>query len=330
MNYDSITKNKKKSILTSDKFNITEKKKKLRAEIGKAEKIDGLDIVCVFDALSGATVKFADLFCDEGLKKAEVTSFCLKNNLEDNFDKFSEILGERVEILTLLKTVFDISQLSKILGENFYFSEAKINLFEKNKENLKKLKKYVKENYPEKYEHIFSEKKDKLENFPAYNRYEAQSGDFSCTQEKFCIFLEKELPGLKSAEGYEKLYSEIKDKTFLTKLKGSENGVVPYQLQRKELLKILENASEYLNFLNDVDGNGLSTKDKIISIFDFKIPYYVGPLNNSSGKYWIKRKEDKIYPWNFKQVVDVEASAQGFMKNLIGRCTYTFPANIAC
>ena len=324
LNFDSLNKNNIKSILTSDKFNITEKKKKLRAEIGKAEKVDGFDIVYVFDALSGATVKFADLFCDEELKKAEVASFCLKNNLEDNFDKFSEILGERVEILTLLKTVFDISQLSKILGENFYFSEAKINLFEKNKEDLKKLKKYVKENYPEKYKHIFSEKKDKLENFPAYNRYEIQSDDFSCTQEKFCIFLEKNLPGLKSAEGYEKLYSEIKDKTFLTKLKGSENGVVPYQLQRKELLKILENASEYLNFLNEVDESGLSTKDKIISIFDFKIPYYVGPLNNSSGKYWIKRKEDKIYPWNFKQVVDVEASAQGFMKNLIGRCTYTY------
>ena len=324
LNFDSLDKNNVKNILISDKFNIAEKKKKLRAEIGKVEKVDGFDVTYVFDALSGATVKFADLFSEEELKKAEITSFCLKNNIEDNFDKYSEILGERVEILTLLKTVFDISQLSKILGESFYFSEAKIKLFEKNKEDLKKLKKYVRENYPEKYKHIFSEKKDKLENFPAYNRYEAQSGDFSCTQDKFCIFLEKELPGLKSAEGYEKLYSEIKDKTFLTKLKGSENGVVPYQLQRKELLKILENASEYLSFLNDVDENGLSTKDKIISIFDFKIPYYVGPLNNSSGKYWIKRKEDKIYPWNFKQVVDVEASTQGFMKNLIGRCTYTY------
>ena len=107
-------------------------------------------------------------------------------------------------------------------------------------------------------------------------------------------------------------------------MKGSENGVVPYQLQRKELVKILENASSYLAFLNDSDENGISVKDKIISIFDYKIPYYVGPLNNSSGKYWVKRSEEKIYPWNFEQIVDEEASARGFIENLIGRCTYTF------
>lgn len=313
-----------KNILTSDRFSITEKKKKLRAETSVICNSEEIDFFSVTDALSGATVKFSDLFCDPELKKAEFPSFCLKNNLDDNFDKYSEILGERAETLTYLKTVFDIAQLSKILGENSYLSEAKVALFEKNKQDLKNIKKYVKENYPKKYKHIFSEKKEKLNNFPAYNRYDSESGDFFCSQQDFCIFLEKELPRLKTDERYEKIYSEIKERTFLTKLKGSENGVVPYQLQRKELVKILENASSYLAFLNDIDENRISVKDKIISIFDFKIPYYVGPLNNSSGKYWIERKEEKIYPWNFRQIVDTEASACGFMKNLIGRCTYTY------
>ncbi len=313
-----------KSILTSDKFTITEKKKKIRSEFPETEKYDNIDLFSVLDSLSGATVKFSDIFCDESLKKAEIPSFCLKNNFDDNFDKYSEILGERAETLIYLKNVFDIARLSKILGENSFLSEAKVSLFEKNKNDLKLLKKYVKDNLPEKYKRIFSEKKEKLNNFPAYNKYSSESGDYFCSQQDFCIFLEKELPSLKTAEGYEKMYSEIKEKTFLTKLKGSENGVVPYQLQRKELIRILENTSAYLPFLNKTDETGLSVKDKIISIFDFKIPYYVGPLNNESKKYWIKRSAEKIYPWNFEQIVDLEASAKGFMNNLIGRCTYTF------
>lgn len=313
-----------KEILTSDKLSITEKKKRMRTAISNIKKGDGIDILSISEALSGATVKFSNLFCDESLKKSELTSFCLKNSLDDNFDKYSEILGERADTLVYLKNVFDIAQLSKILGENSFFSDAKVSLFEKNKEDLKLIKKYVKENYPEKYKHIFSEKKDELNNFYAYSRYDSESGDHFCNQQNFCLFLEKELPNLKNAEKYQKIYSEIKEKTFYTKLKGSENGIVPYQLQRKELVKILENAASYLEFLNETDESGLSIKDKIISIFDFKIPYYVGPLNNESGKYWIKRKAEKIYPWNFEQIVDTETSAYGFIRNLTGRCTYTF------
>ena len=56
------------------------------------------------------------------------------------------------------------------------------------------------------------EKKEKLNNFPAYNRYNSESGDYFCTQQDFCVFLEKEFPGLKTAEGYERIYSEIKEK----------------------------------------------------------------------------------------------------------------------
>ena len=313
-----------KEVLSSEKLTVTEKKKKLCAAIFGTERNEEINLACVSDALCGATVKFSDFFCDENLKKAEIPSFCLKNNLEDNFDKYHEILGERSETLTYLQTVFDVVRLSKILGENSWFSDAKVSLFEKNQNDINSIKKYVKEKYPEKYKHIFSEKKEKLNNFAAYSRYSSGSGTYFCTQQDFCVFLEKELPGLKTADGYEKIYSEIKEKTFLTKLKGSENGVVPYQLQRKELIRILDNASSYLHFLDETDENGLKTKDKIISIFDFKIPYYVGPLNNSSGKYWIERKEEKIYPWNFEQVVDTEASARGFIGNLVGRCTYTF------
>ena len=120
-----------------------------------------------------------------------------------------------------------------------------------------------------------------------------------------------------------RIYEEIINKTFLPRLKGADNGVIPYQLHLKELKAILKNAESYLPFLKDTDENGISTEDKLISTYTFRIPYYVGPLTTRDQNHWVERTEEKIYPWNFSKVVDEEKSAQAFMDKLIGRCTYT-------
>ena len=93
---------------------------------------DQLNLNAVCDMLAGATVSFKDLFNDDELKNAEIRSFCLKNNLEDNFDVLSAVLGERVGILTLAKQVFDAARLSQICRGAGSISEAKISLYEKN------------------------------------------------------------------------------------------------------------------------------------------------------------------------------------------------------
>jgi CRISPR-associated endonuclease Csn1 len=57
------------------------------------------------------------------------------------------------------------------------------------------------------------------------------------------------------------------------------------------------------------------------------VPYYVGPVSDQAGHHWAVRfqgkEREKVYPWNFEQVIDLEQSAAGFMDNLVGRCTYT-------
>ena len=73
---------------------------------------------------------------------------------------------------------------------------------------------------------------------------------------------------------------------------------------------------------NKKDENGISVSDKIVKIFEFRIPYYVGPLNNHSLKSWLVRRNEKIYPWNFDSVVDIEQSAENFINNLTSKCTY--------
>lgn len=78
-------------------------------------------------------------------------------------------------------------------------------------------------------------------------------------------------------------------------------------------------------FLLEEDEDGISVREKIEAVFSFRVPYYVGPLKGR----WAERTEEakrtgeKAYPWNFEKVVDLDASAAAFLKDLIGKCTYT-------
>ena len=86
---------------------------------------------------------------------------------------------------------------------------------------------------------------------------------------------------------------------------------------------ILKNAEKYFTWLTEKDETGLSVSEKIMKIFKFKIPYYVGPLNSKSPFAWIERKEyGKILPWNFEKMVDVSKTAEKFIKRMTNKCTY--------
>ncbi len=311
-------------ILENSDLPITKKKKELRKLIRNVEaEEEFLNPLVMSDMLGGATVKLSDLFFDDSLKNADIKSISLKNDIDEIFDVLSDILGERVDVILTAKSVFDSARLSQILNGEKYISDAKINLYNKNKKDLRRLKAYVKEYCPEKYKDIFVKNTDKLNNYAAYSGNKLRSGDYRCNQEEFCTYLKNQLKPMKDNPNFADIYDEIESKTFLTRLVGSDNGVIPCQLNLKELEKILENASEYLSFLNNADGDGVTTAQKIISIFKFRIPYYVGPLNTKSPNHWVVRSSDKIYPWNFDKVVNISESAEKFIINLIGRCSYT-------
>lgn len=116
---------------------------------------------------------------------------------------------------------------------------------------------------------------------------------------------------------------ELNMGTFLPKSVSKENGVIPYQLHLQELKIILSKAEAYLPFLKVKDQYG-TVSDKIISLFTFRIPYYVGPINEHAGSCWVvkKDKQGKVYPWNFTEKIDIEKSAEGFIRNLTNKCTY--------
>ena len=103
-----------------------------------------------------------------------------------------------------------------------------------------------------------------------------------------------------------------------------DNSVIPYQVHDIELKKILENAKKHYTFLNKKDEQGITISEKIIQLFEFRIPYYVGPLNTSVGtNSWMVRKKDgPIRPWNFDEIVDESQSAEKFIRRMTNKCTY--------
>ena len=74
--------------------------------------------------------------------------------------------------------------------------------------------------------------------------------------------------------------------------------------------------------------DGYSVAEKLIKLLEFRIPYYVGPLNthhnvNNGGFAWAVRKASgQVTPWNFEDKIDREKSAAAFIKNLTNKCTY--------
>lgn len=313
------------SVITDRNTGITEKKKRIKGLASvksETEQLDQLDPMKAFDMLTGAAVKLSDLFCDEGLKSAK--SLTLDSDINEAADDLTETLGEgRFDLIMQLKQIFDAAKLAQMLGSHQYICEAKVEQFNTNKSDLRRLKVFVKENAPDEYNEIFCQNKDKLNNYAAYSGRTRRSGEYSCKREEFCKYLLKKLPGLEIADGYGDIFRKIKNNDFLPKLKGSENSVIPNQLHLKELRKILDNAEHYLEFLSAKDSEGISVKEKIISVFGFRIPYYVGPLNTKSPNSWVVRTDEKIYPWNFEKNVDTEKSAEEFIKKLVNKCPYT-------
>ncbi len=313
---------------------ITDKKINLKDAYGIIED-NNKQTAAVLDLLAGATVKLEILFDEENYKDIDIKSISLKDVLEEKYDLLSNDLSEeQLDLIFSLKEVYDVARLKQLLGDEEYICDAKKILYEKNQKDLKIIKGYVKEKYPDKYDYIFKKigmEKDWAKN-RVYDIYLApdpdpkNNGKLVNKQAAFCKLLKKELPDLKNEENKElkRIYQEIFDDSFLTKLRGSENGLVPYQLNLKELKKILENASKHYSFLSDKEGNELSVSDKIMALFKFKVPYYVGPLtSDAKNSFIVKKSEEKIYPWNFDKVVDKKESAKKFMEKLIGRCTYT-------
>ena len=299
-------------------------------QITKKNNPQEVEIITLLCGLKGT---LSTIFSDKTLDDAEKNKIVFDNSFDENEDDYIAILQDRYELIEKVKAIYDWAVLADILNGESYISFAKVKTYEEHKNDLRMLKDYVKERCFDKYDEIFRVSSD-IPNYTSYSGKYKENGKTGvlarknkATQEEFCSYLLKSLKNLDHS-GYEDMFLKIENNTFMPKIVVKDNGVIPMQVNEKEVKMILNNASKYLPFLSEKDCDGISVSDKILKIFQFRIPYYVGPLNTHSDKSWLIRGKEKIYPWNFDKVVDVEKSAEAFITNLTSKCTYLFDRDV--
>lgn len=304
----------------------------------------------IITLLSGGTAKLSKVFDDEELDACEKASVSFQN---DNFDELETILtgalGERYEGLLRFKAIYDWSLLAKILrldeakkseGEQHLLSECKVKVYEEHKHDLAVLKAMLKGKSL--YNDVFRKEEDaSYTDYIAGRRIKKGGKSIENNQSNYCDALKtkmeenskyktkmKELTSIDAAQNdEERLLFRIANGLAFPKQTTKDNGIIPVQVHLAELQGILDKAEKYLPFLCSVDEQGISVREKIEQIVKFRIPYYVGPLagtklSREQGRCWVVRSKEKVYPWNFDKVVNLEESAEKFITNMTAKCTY--------
>ncbi len=295
--------------------------------------------------LSGSSVNLAKLTIvkEENHKKTEID--LSKEEYLANIEAACQNIPELSSLISLfegVKMVRDHYELVSILGNHKFLSEAMKEIYESHNKDLAELKKLIKNYLPEDYNYCFRRRtqtvikkgKEHIEpinnyvNYIGFNDYRGKKERFGkIRQEDFYKFIKAELDKIKADEAQEtirNILDKIDKQTYMRKQNSASNGCFPMQLNLMEMDAIIKKQSEHYPFLSE-------EKDKILSILKFKLPYYVGPLNTSSKYSWvIKKTQDKIYPWNLDKVVDLDETAQKFIRRMQRKCTYLHGENDYC
>lgn len=314
-----------KDILKDKKLGVKEKAASLLQCLGQGKE---KDFKAMMTLAAGGTASLSDIFNDEKLKDFEKNKVNFSSaQFEENEPDIMAELGDRYDLIAALHGLYNWSLLAELMGEHHYISEAKIAVYDKHKADLKVLKRVLKQR-PDIYAKIFREPGSSAnKNYSAYVGVCKVKGKKAaiekCSYEDFTKTLKSCLKDMPDSNDKDYISRELNMGTFLPKSVSKENGVIPYQLHLQELKIILSKAEAYLPFLKVKDQYG-TVSDKIISLFTFRIPYYVGPINEHAGSCWVvkKDKHGKVYPWNFTEKIDIEKSAEGFIRNLTNKCTY--------
>ncbi len=278
--------------------------------------------------INGNKFTFEKLLCLEDRESKTELSF-KGTDYDDKYEEYETNLGAEIEILNLFKELYDALFLKKLFKgkEHSNLSSVMVDKYIQHEKDLRLIKDLF-QNNRKLYDTILRTDPNGKEKC-LYEQYISNKK----TSAEFCSELTKLLIALFDSNGkidpntieqYE-LDAKIRiaNNEFLPRITDNENGKYPYQLNKDELIKIIENQGVYYPFLLEKTTDGTY---KIVRILEFKIPYYVGPLvsEKRSAFAWMERKVDnvKITPYNFDEIIDKEKTAEKFIKRMIAHCTY--------
>ncbi len=265
------------TILQNRQLPKSEKKKQLIKALGASSNCEK----AVLTAMAGGTIKLSDIFGNPELDQTEHPKICFTDaTYETYIGDVESALGEQFIIIERMKAVYDWSVLADLLGDSRTLSEAKVAQYEKHKTDLHYLKALVKEQLGRQaYHEVFVQTKENLANYPAYIGMTKRNGKKQvlegklCSKDAFYDYLKKNvLQKIKDKTTASYLEQELEKGTFLPKQVTKDNSVIPYQIHLYELQQIINNLRGRIPLLSQEES-------RILSIFTFRIPYYVGPLN---------------------------------------------------
>ena len=324
---------KMQEIMCSREFSRKRKAELLCAllEIDKKQKQQVALIECVLGLDKSVKQMYGTAVPDDFDKSVKVNFS--DSSFEEKVSEVEELLDEeKYELILCMKELYDTAVLNQIMGDCNYLSEARVQEYEKHKEDLKLLKRTVKKyGTAEEYQFLF--RSSEKASYSAYV-HSVNSGEKirrnmdGRSRDDLYTVLKKMLKNYPQENADCKyILEEIEKEQFLPKQLVSDNGVIPNQIHYKEMKKILENAEQYLQFLREKDESGYTVAERILKLFAFQIPYYVGPTSEKSGKNggngWVIRKESgKVLPWNIEEKIDMKATSEAFISRMVRRCTY--------
>lgn len=269
---------------------------------------------------------------DDNLK----TSF-KGSDFDDNLDSIEKVSGKYIDVLTAMQELYNQLFLVDLFKgeENPSISELMVKRYDKHKKDLKQLKELLRLNKKEYHKIFKTRKKDKKDAICEYDKYIHNQSSL----DEFQKVVRSALINIYGEEIYQNQYAKfVENNDFMPRITDSDNGKYPYQLNKEELLSIIRTQGNRYPFLLDkVERKDDKEKEdnlyKLVKILSFRIPYYVGPLNDSMSEkdsknpnawiqYKVKGTNQLVTPYNFEDLVDLDASAELFIKRMLSRCTY--------
>lgn len=334
ISYDPVQAETVRKVFSNTSISRTKKKETLMELLGVTKKETARYLV--LSAIVGLKIDMTKLLGIDSDQKAEL-DFSAAGFEEKLPDIYSVIGEEHIELIETMKSIYDAGVLSAIMDGVEWLSQARVRDYEKHKKDLKLLKQCIRKYCgEEEYHYLFRENEDGT--YSAYigsvnSNVKMRRGKCfraSKSGERYNNLkkrIKRDLEGYGADEQVAYILSELEKESFLPKQMTYANGVIPNQLHEREMRRILENASRHLDFLNEKDESGLTVAEKIIRLFTFQIPYFVGPVSqNYKGNGWAVRKPGmenvSVYPWNIEEVIDYGATSEEFITRMVRECTY--------
>lgn len=305
------------------------KKEKLLSMFEKTEESKAfLEMFCTLCAGGEFSTKKLNA---KGEETYQETKISFNSSYDENEGTYQEILGDFFDLVDIAKAVFDYCDLSDILNGKNDLSSAFVELYESHKSQLSALKSickkidsqngFVGENSI--YVKLFNDPNDKS-NYPAFTHNKTLV-DKRCdihTFDKYvmdAILPYESLLAGKDTINWQMLKSLAEQDRLLQTIALRSTSVIPMQLHQKELKLILKNAiSRNIKGIAEIE-------DKILKLFQYKIPYYCGPLTTKSNYSNVVFKNNEyrpLKPWDYEEAIDWDETKKGFMEGLTNKCTY--------